>query len=45
LGGFDRGPIFDDFWKRRRCEKRIGTGRVGGAPVLPEELLEFAKVK
>ena len=29
--------------KGRRCEKRIGTGRFGGTPVLPEELLEFAK--
>jgi hypothetical protein len=52
LGGFDRGQIFDDFWSgqtnekmRRRCEKRISAGRVGGTPVLPEELLEFAKSK
>ena len=31
--------------RRRRCEKRIGDGRVGGTPVLPEKLLEFAKSK
>jgi hypothetical protein len=53
LEGFDRGPTFDDFLNgpkikksektRRRCEKRISAGRVGGTPVLPEELLEFAK--
>ena len=30
---------------RRRCEKRISGARVGGTPVLPEELLEFAKSK
>ena len=28
--------------RKRRCEKRISAGRVGGRPGVPEELLEFA---
>ena len=54
LGGFDRGPMFDDLVsgkeienksekKRRRCEKSDSAERVGGRDGVPEELLESAR--
>ena len=52
-GGFDRGPIFDEFlsgkklktiWKNEAgYEKRISAGRVGGRGGVPGEALESTK--